>query len=779
MMIVKEKIGSIFNSAKEKAVQKSGRGRERDARLGIIKWTGAFLCGLIFSAAKGFIPISPALTAVLPAAFSSAVFAGSAAGIIALGQAESFVTEMLAMAVMLALKMIVHRFTDKRLGSAGVGIYAAAVYILSGAVASLAAKITAALAAAVIFRGIICGITAYFISCEMNCIKENGRVSVTGANSLCTAVLYVTGISALFGVSAGTFSLGRTVGIFAALAAGGRFGGAGGAIMGVLTSLGAILGCSGGEQVSELSRSMAVVGCAGLIGGLISKRGKVVSAVSFTVVSLFLTLFMGKLSWAAALMTDTLTAAALYTLIPDKIYMKAVNSAVESRSAVTDYLERKISFGTGCFAKIGDSTERASELLAEKTSGRTDISRTVCERICAGCRNRDFCCKSDENRVRAAFAPCERILLGKGFITVPELPRCIESCTKKAEITDLMNRLYSQESALLRRNENHLRSREAFSEQLSSSVSFMDELGDLHSGGRIYDGNLSERAGEIIRSSGGKDPKAAVFFDKSGNLFISCFYEGKLDVPPEAVTEKLSVLTDRELEPPEFFSDAEHIHACWHEPAPYEIEVGKAVLCGRESVSGDNSVRFTDGLGGVYFLIADGMGSGNRAALESSMACSIVSKLIRAGADGVTALRLVNSLLISKSTDEVFTTADMLRVDLFTGKADFYKAGAAQSFVRTGGTVSTVENSALPLGIIPSAEFTPFSVRLSDGDSAAIFSDGIPETSFPKLRELLLSDGYSPSRCADTVIELDKPQKGVFNDFSDDRTIIVLKLHKL
>lgn len=778
-MIVKEKIGSIFDITKADFSRKKRNSKDSDTRLGVIKWTGAFLCGIIFSASKGFIPISPALTAVLPEAFSSAVFAGSAASIIARGQAESFVTEMLAMAVMLVLKIIVRRFTEKRLGSAGTGIYAAVIYILSGAAASLAAKITAALAAAVFFRGIICGITAYFISCEMHCIKENGRISVTGTNSLCTAVLYVTGISVLFGVSAGSFSLGRAAGIFVILAAGGRFGGAGGAIMGVLTSLGAILGCSGGEQLSELSRSMAVVGCAGLIGGLLSKRGKLASAVAFTVVSLFLTLFMGKLSWAASLMTDTLTAAALYSLIPDRIYMKAVNSAVESRSAVTDHFAQKILFGTNCFAKIGESTDRASELLAEKNNGRIDISSTVCEKICGSCRNRDFCCKSDENRIRAAFLPCERLLIAKGFITVPELPRCIEGCTKKAEIAELMNRLYSQASALLRRNENHIRSREIFREQLFSSVKFMNDLGDLHADGRIYDENLSERAGGIVRRCGGKDPKAAVFFDKSGNLFISCFYDGKLECTPEDLTDKLSALTDRELDPPEFFSEAEHIHACWHEPAAFEIEVGKAVLCGRESVSGDSSVQFTDGFGGVYFLIADGMGSGSRAALESSMACSLVSKLIRAGSDGVTALRLVNALLISKSADEVFTTADMLRVDLFTGKADFFKAGAAQSFVRTGGTVSAVENSALPLGIIPSMELKPISVRLSDGDSAAIFSDGIPETSFPKLRELLLSDGYSPSRCADTVIELDKPEKGVFNDFSDDRTIIVLKLHKL
>lgn len=778
-MVVKEKTGSIFDIAKTEISRKRSKNNGSDARLGVIKWTGAFLCGIVFSSSKGFIPLSPALAAALPAVFSSAVFAGSAASVIARGQTDSFVTEMLTMAVMLALKMIVRRLTEKRLSPSGTGIYSAVVYIISGAAAMFYAKITAALAAAVLFRGIICGITAYFISCEIRCIKENGRINVTGANSLCSAVLYVTGISVLFGVSAGTFSLGRTVGIFTILAAGGRFGGAGGAIIGVLTSLGAILGCSGGEQLSELSRSMAVVGCAGLIGGLLSKHGKIVSAVSFTVVSLFLTLFMGKLSWAAALMTDTLTAAALYTLIPDKLYMKAVNSAVETRSAVTDHLTRKISFGTSCFARIGDNTDRASELLAEKNNDRINISRTICDKICADCRSREFCCKSDENRIRAAFCPCEDIIIRKGYITVHELPRCLESCTKKAEITEMMNKLYSQSSALLRKNENHIRSREVYSEQLSSSVRFMTDLCSLDRKDRIYDENLSERTAAIIRSCGGSDPDAAVFFDKSGNLFISCFYEGKLEQTAEEVTEKLSSLTDRELDQPEFFSEGEHIHACWHEPAAFEIEVGKAELCGRENISGDCSAQFSDGLGGVYFIIADGMGSGSRAALESSMACSIISKLIRAGADGSTALRLVNSLLISKSTDEVFTTADLLRIDLFTGKAEFLKAGAAQSFVRTGGTVSTVENSALPLGIIPSTAPEPFSVRLSDGDCTALFSDGIPETSFPKLRELLLSDGYSPSRCADTIIELDRSPRNVRNDISDDRTIIVLKLHKL
>ncbi len=738
-----------------------------------VKWTATLLCGMLFCAGQSFMPICTALTAALPTMLSAAVFSGASICTLALGKTEEMTAELISMAIILALRLIAGKFSEKAPRPAAVGIFSAADYAFSGLLQAFYTELSAVIIAAVVFRGIICGITAYFISCELNYIRENGRLPVSGADSLCTAALYVTAISALFNVTVGKLSVGRCFGGFVILAAGGRFGGAGGSVAGILTSLGAILGSTDGN-ISELPRSMAVIGCSGLIAGILSKYGKLASSAAFTLISLFLTLFMGRLSWAASLMTDTLIASALYALIPDRLYMKLITTAIAHRSAAAEHLSRSVAFGAACFSAAGSSTDKAAELLAEKNYIRTDIPSEVCRKICGECRNRDFCCRDDENRIRSAFIPCEKLLLRKGFITAAELPRCIESCTKKDALADLMNSLYARNSSFMQKNDLLVHFRENFSAQFSSSADFIGDLGRKCPDGEICDEGMSERAALLIGQYGAKNVSAAVFFNKSGYIFISAFYTDKLNDTASELTKRLSALTDRDLEEPEFFCEDGTIHACWHEPYTFEAVVGKAVMCGRENVSGDSSIRFSDGLGAVYFIIADGMGSGKRASLESSMACSLLSRLIRAGAGEKSALRLVNSLLSAKASDEVFTTADILKINLFTGKASFYKAGAAKSFVKTGGAVSSVESSALPLGIFSDIDIDPVTLRLSDGDSVAIFSDGIPESCYPKLRELLLSDGYSPSRCADTVIELEKD-----DIFPDDRTIFVLKLHKL
>lgn len=736
-----------------------------------IKWASALLCGMLFCVGQGFMPICTALTSAFPTMLSAAVFSGAAICTLALGKIEEMTAELISMAIILTLRLITGKFNEKALKPATVGIFSAAVYAFSGLLQAFYTELSAVIIAAVIFRGIICGITAYFISCELNYIKETARISVSGTDSLCTAALYVISISVLFNVTVGNLSIGRCLGGFVILAAGGRFGGAGGAVAGILTSLGAILGSTDGK-IAELSRSMAVIGCSGFIAGILSKYGKITSSAAFTIISLFLTLFMGRLSWAASLMTDTLIAAALYALIPDRFYMKLINTATARRSAAAEHLSRSVKFGAACFSAVGNSTDKAAELLAEKNYIRTDISSEVCEKICGECRNHDFCCHGDENRIKSAFIPCERLLLRKGFITAAELPRCIEGCTKKDALADYMNRLYTRKSAFIQKNDLLVHFRENVSAQFSSSADFIADLGRKCLDNRICDEGMSERASLLIGQYGAKNVSAAVFFNKSGYVFISAFYTDKLNDTASVLTEKLSALTDRDLEEPEFFSEDGTVHACWHEPYVFEVETGKAVMCGRENVSGDSCMHFSDGFGSVYFIIADGMGSGNRASVESSMACSLLSRLIRAGAGENSALRLVNSLLSAKSSDEVFTTVDMLKIDLFSGKASFYKAGAAKSFVKTGGSVSSVECTSFPLGIFPDINVKPVTLRLSDGDSVALFSDGIPESCYPKLRELLLSDGYSTSRCADTVIELD-------NDdiFPDDRTIFVLKLH--
>lgn len=79
------------------------------------------------------------------------------------------------------------------------------------------------------------------------------------------------------------------------------------------------------------------------------------------------------------------------------------------------------------------------------------------------------------------------------------------------------------------------------------------------------------------------------------------------------------------------------------------------------------------------------------------------------------ALKIVNSALLLKSGEETLATADVAAVDLFTGRAEFYKAGAAPTFLVKNGRAGYVQSDSLPAGILEGAAFEKSSLTLRRG----------------------------------------------------------------
>jgi len=89
------------------------------------------------------------------------------------------------------------------------------------------------------------------------------------------------------------------------------------------------------------------------------------------------------------------------------------------------------------------------------------------------------------------------------------------------------------------------------------------------------------------------------------------------------------------------------------------------------------------------------------------------------------ALKIINSILELKSTNESLATIDAAHFNLFSGRVDFYKAGAAVSFVRKNGNCSVIESASLPAGILSTVSFAREKVMLSKGDIVVMVSDGV------------------------------------------------------
>lgn len=142
-------------------------------------------------------------------------------------------------------------------------------------------------------------------------------------------------------------------------------------------------------------------------------------------------------------------------------------------------------------------------------------------------------------------------------------------------------------------------------------------------------------------------------------------------------------------------------------------------------ISGDN-FSFLDLEGGQTVLtLSDGMGSGIRACKESEMVIELIEKFLETGFQKETAIRMMNSAMVMHGEDGMYSTVDMAAIDLYTGSCEFYKIGAATTFIKRGEQVEAVSSASLPAGVFSQVEIERSSRQLSDGDFVILLSDGV------------------------------------------------------
>ena len=118
------------------------------------------------------------------------------------------------------------------------------------------------------------------------------------------------------------------------------------------------------------------------------------------------------------------------------------------------------------------------------------------------------------------------------------------------------------------------------------------------------------------------------------------------------------------------------------------------------------------------------MGSGGGAAVDSTMAAALITRLLESGMSYESALHLVNSALAVKSGEESLATVDGARIDLYTGQMSLFKAGAAPTVVVRDGRGLEIDSNSLPAGILSPIRFERSDISLGLGDFVILLSDG-------------------------------------------------------
>lgn len=311
--------------------------------------------------------------------------------------------------------------------------------------------------------------------------------------------------------------------------------------------------------------------------------------------------------------------------------------------------------------------------------------------------------------------------------------------------------------------------------------SISDMLGDLafeFNEAEIFD---YKSAGKIRRMLGEYDiypENISVIVDKFDRMRIEILASSKTNgIDNPKIKNEISKICGRDFEKSRVNYSGSNVMMTVIERPNFKMSFGFSQYSAEGKLCGDTVKIVNDSKGHLIFIISDGMGKGGRAALDGAMGAGLLSKLLSAGFGFDSSLKVVNSALLVKSSDESLATLDCACVDLFTGKCEFYKAGAPLSYIVKNNSISKCELSSMPAGILRGIEFAKRTTVLNVDDEIILMSDGVTDAGEEALLNFLkYEDSDNPNEKAQAILDFavsHTPER-----HRDDMSVIVAKLMK-
>ena len=199
-------------------------------------------------------------------------------------------------------------------------------------------------------------------------------------------------------------------------------------------------------------------------------------------------------------------------------------------------------------------------------------------------------------------------------------------------------------------------------------------------------------------------------------------------------------------------------------------------------ISGD-TFTYMESKDNYYIALSDGMGAGQKANSESNTAISMLEKCLEAGFNKEMVLSTINSMLFLKGNEETFVTLDISAIDLFNGKLQTIKTGAAPTFIKKKNGVKMINSQSLPVGMLKDVDFQVCEEYLEDGDFIIMMSDGVLDSNEEVIdkEEWMMEvikniKSINPQTISKEIIE---EAKRKYKDYiKDDTTVLVTKIWK-
>lgn len=471
----------------------------------------------------------------------------------------------------------------------------------------------------------------------------------------------------------------------------------------------------------------------GVMSGAFSPLGKIGCAVTFVFTFSATELFTGSLGREESIITAFISAA-VFLAVPEKLYKKArfflrENKASAQESTYRRDVSRRLSETADTVDTICSGMNKISEDLKKiDSSCNRNIFCRVKQEVCEECENREKCWENSFQYTMRGFEEFSKNYReGADFDSSPFGRTFLERCRKNEALRQSLIKNFKRYDEKMREEITLAEKRSVMSGQMKCMSGILRDFSKAFSKSALIDNELSAQIKNIFISFSIRCTKASAVIDTDGNMTIKANCK-KIDreVDRRHLKEEIEKAALRKFSDPEIDFTDNGTCITFRQKPWLRMRTGKVQLSSEASpICGDCLREFTDAFGNRTLILSDGMGTGGRAAVDAAMAAEYFGGLVEKNVSFDNALRIVNSVLEIKSTNESLATIDAVHFNLFSGKTEFYKAGAALSFVRKNGQCQVIESASLPAGILDCVSFAKEKVMLSKGDIVVMVSDGV------------------------------------------------------
>lgn len=747
----------------------------------IIEAAVHFLLGIIVCRGVIFISLAPfgaSYVAAVPRKRLIWALVGTSVGYIILNPSQPF----RYVAVTIAVAAVRWTLEDVKLLSNSI-LYAPTVAFLpilgSGIAMMFVSTSTLAYFSTVVIEALLAAGAAYFLRKSMSIISGGRHItSLTQSEMACIVLAGCVVMLSLGSIEVENVSLGRILSV-AVIMVCARYGGAqGGAVAGVAT--GSVFGMTG----SGYAFICAGYSFGGLIGGLFCVSGKLGVAVSFVICDVIMLLSSSDSSLVLPMFIETLVGLTVFMVLPKEVerYITPLflpRESTKGERSLRNSVVMRLSFASNAIGNVSDCVNSVSRELKKRCAANVDtVYESAAEDVCKNCGMRVYCWDRHKNTTKEDFARLSAPLKSQGYVTESDVENLFsKKCCRQIEVADSINRGYGDYIGGIEASERVGEIRSMVAGQFSGLSEILGDLSAEIENYKSYDPDSSARVLEYLRGEGLLPVECSCMIDTNGRMSVEIqLSKGRTALKKNKVARDISELCGRCFDTPLISEIGTQKRIVLSEIPVYDIEVGVYQhVCNNGKLCGDCVNCFSNGFGEFAAIISDGMGTGGRAAVDSNMTVSVMTKLLKAGLSEDCALKVCNSALMVKSEDESLSTVDLLKIDLFSGKAVFNKAGAPFSYIKKGGHLIKKTAASLPVGILGNVKFAKEKIRLSGGDVAVMLSDGAFSDD-EKWLEKLIRD-FSSERCSDLAKEVvNEAIKRRSNSRDDDITAVVIRL---